>query len=238
MHRIRRELIAAMNYRFKGQCTQELLLRYQLRDSCDCQMSAVVEIPVVYGAGLEGSWSNLESERSAIQFQAHREVNWVSPFGHAAAITTAGIGAINQTYTTTVTYEGDEDAWVTFEIRGGSDFIHVDSIENLTTGAFLGFVDLTIPADYFPVGTDDYAIIHTDPRALSIQYFPGGSRQMFRVRCPESQMSAMRLVPGENVFEVVVPYHGDDSLVLVRWHDHYSSTDVIPMCDACTGNYL
>lgn len=240
MHNVRRELIAAMNYRFKGQCTQELLLRYQLRDDCGCQLSTVVEIPAVYAAGLEGSWSNLESERAIIQFQAHREVNWVSPFEHAAALTAAGTGEVDETYIRSVTYEGDEDAWVTIELRGGTGSgLRVASIENMTTDAIIQFIDPVTPAnEYIAVNDDTYVIIRTDPRALDITTYPTAVRWMNRLRYPGSQMTAMRLVPGVNNFRTTVPLNGDDAVVVMHWHDHYSSTDVIPMCDACTENYL
>jgi len=56
---------------------QDFLLRYRLT-RCDCDVTGVLEIPVVYKSGLEGSTTNIASERITLQLDAYEDLFWSS----------------------------------------------------------------------------------------------------------------------------------------------------------------
>jgi len=226
MHAARCDLVDALTWRFKNQCTQEATLCYSLVDDCGCQVSKELQIPVEYQAGLEGTWNTLDRERATVVFVANSEQSFSEAFDSSASFDVTSIGV----KTLTIDYAGNDDAWLEVTILGS---ITVASIKNTTTGNEVHFGTTLAGGNpnSIPLAAGEYAILRTNPaKRISLDFYPGGTRIMHYIRYLQSQMGLFRLVPGQNVLTVDVIARDDGCRVYVRWRNRYQSVDCLGDC--------
>lgn len=227
MHEARRNLIDALTWRFKNQCTQEVLLTYMLRDECGCRISPALQIFAEYQAGLEGLWGALDRERATLTFVANSQQSFSDPFDSTADLFING--------TTIITNEGNDDAWLEIYMWPGAGGMNVSEIHNDTTGHHVYFGTSASGGNptALPLAFGEYAILRTDPtQRISLDiYAPGSStRAMHYIRYAQSQVGLVRLVPGENQFRVVAPLLSTGSRVFFNWRNRYLSVDSLSPC--------
>lgn len=236
MHEARQTLIDALIWRFKNQCTQELILTYALRDECGCRVSEELQIPVEYQAGLEGLWGTLDRERATLTFVANSQQSFNAAFDSSAALDVNG--------TSIITYEGTDDAWLEIQMWPGAGGMNVSAIHNDTTGhsvyfgtSAVGGNPTALPLAYGPP-TREYAVLRTDPaKRISLDLYqydvssgtPSGAatqtRIMHYIRYSISQVGLLRLVPGENQIRAQASLFSAGSRILLRWRNRYLSVD-------------
>lgn len=227
MHEARQALIDTMIWRFKNQCTQELLLCYSLVDDCGNQISEELQIPVEYQAGLEGLWGTLDRERATLTFVANTEQSFASSFDSSVDLSING--------TTIIDYEGTDDAWPEIYIYPGAGGLNLTAIHNDTTGHSVYFGTSAVGGNpnALPLVFGQYAILRTNPaQRISLDlydYTAGGSpvvtRIMHYIRYQLSQVGLLRLVPGENQFRAPASLVSSGARVFLRYRNRYLSVD-------------
>lgn len=236
MHEARSELIESLRWKFKNQCTEELLLCYSLVDECGCQISPEVQIPCELQSGLEGAWSTLDRERVTLVFTTSGEQSFVDSFDTSGELTLNG--------TVLVTNEGTDDVWPDVYIFPGATGMNIDHITNVTTGHSVVFGTNAAGGNptALPLSFGQYAILRTDPRkriSLDLVSYPGGIATVTRIMhyldhverelSPGatiiSRVGEFRLIPGENQFNTTVSLLSSGSRAFLRWRNRYESVD-------------
>lgn len=227
MRQARQTLIDAMIYRFKNQCTQEMLLCYSLVDDCGNPVSEELQIPVEYQAGLEGLWNVADMERATLTFVANTEQSFASAFDSSAELSING--------TVVETYEGTDDSWPDIHIFPGAGGLNLSAIHNDTTGhsVYFGTNAAGGNPSALPLVFGQYAILRTNPAqriSLDLYDYTGGgspavSRIMHYIRYDVSQVGLLRLVPGENQFRAPASLAPTGARVFLRYRNRYQSID-------------
>lgn len=220
MHEARQELIDALIWRFKNQCTQELLLTYCLRDECGYQVSEELQITAEYQAGLEGFWGTLDRERATLIFVANTDQGFSVAFDLTASLNING--------TTIIDYEGTDDAWIEVHMWSGAGGLNVTAIHNDTTGHSVYFGYPAGNPSALPLVFGEYAILRTDPAkriSLDVYTTSASARSMHYIRYQLSQVGLLRLVPGENQFRAQASLNSTGSRIFVKWRNRYLSVD-------------
>ena len=226
LHESRNAVLDALRWRFKNQCTQEMILCYSLVNDCGDQISPEVQIPVVYQGGLEGNWGALDRERATIVFAANSEQSFSDSFDSSGELFPNG--------TVVIDYEGTDDAWPDVHIYPGAGGLNLTSLHNDTTGhsIYFGSVAAGNPTSLNLI-FGQYAILRTDPAkriTLDLYDYTGGSspvvtRIMHYIRYEVSQVGLFRLVPGENQFRAPASLSTGGARIFLRWRNKYESTD-------------
>jgi hypothetical protein len=217
MHESRRALVDAMIYRFKNQCTQELLLCYSLVDECGNQVSEELQIPVEYQAGLEGLWGSLDRERATLTFVANTEQSFASSFDSSTELNING--------TIVETYEGTDDAWPDVHIFPGAGGLNLTAIHNDTTGHSVYFGTSAVFGQYAILRTNPAQRISLDLYDYTLSGVPIVTRIMHYIRYDISQVGLLRLVPGENQFRAPASLQSTGNRVFLRYRDRFLSVD-------------
>lgn len=226
MHAARQTLIDAFVYRFKNQCTQEMLLCYSLVDDCGNRESEELQIPVEYQTGLEGYWNTLDRERVALVFIANSDQSFASSFDSSTELTING--------TVVETYEGNDDAWPDVYIYPGAGGLNLTSLHNDTTGIAIYFGTSAAGGNptALPLVFGQYAILRTNPKeriSLDLYDYSSGSlvvtRIMHYIRYQLSQVGLFRFVPGENQFRAPASLVSSGARIFLRYRNRYLSVD-------------
>ena len=209
MHKDRCDFLNSISYRFRRQCTQELLLCYQLHTPCGKPCSEILQIPVMYQSGMEGIRIDRHMERATIQFIANTDVAWESPVSNSAVLDING--------QVTIDYEGTEDTWLTFDFRSNDVQTNINRIANETTQTEV-ISDINMATGY--------VIFITDPRHLSLRQYPFSVDILgIAIDHAQSQPTQLRLVPGENTIAIGSNNDPPEAEAIVRWNNRYSSVD-------------
>lgn len=201
---------------------QPFLIRYRLV-KCDCDNSGVLELPVVYRAGLEGTVNNLWRERISLQLDAYEEQFWSNPVTKYIAIT--------PNTTTTICYNGTAPTPMLFRFIGntvGANNVDLISVENLTlsrgiylSSAGLGFQP--IPANtIFELGDLDKACASANSISTTNGVVTNNSGNISR---PQSIPGQFVLLPGDNDIRINMGNSGaTPATVLLAYTERYLST--------------
>lgn len=225
MHERRCALIKALSYRFDNICPQEILLGYQLIDSCGTPITKELVIPVKYRSGLEGLRTSLDNERINLQLIANTQPLWRETNENSILPVQNGLTQVN--------YEGTAPAPIIIEFRAGpvAD-MRIFEVENQISNAQVIFID---PDNGGIAGKPIIAgrsnIIDTTPGSFEF-YTPNATfpDQLRFIDYINSDISLLNLVQGNN--QMYLEWQGADSEVVMHWYNYHYSVDCAPTLDS------
>lgn len=220
MHEARSALIEALSWKFKNQCTEELLLCYSLVNECGCQVSREFQIPVEYQSGLEGNWSTWDRERATLVFVTSGEQSFIEAFDSSAELTLNG--------TILLENAGDDDVWPEVYMHPGGGGVIISELINDTTETHIKFTGSGLSLAF-----GQYAILRTNPRkriSLDLVTFAGSApptvtRIMNRIDHTQSQIGSFRLIPGINQVRAPAALVSAGNRAFLRWRNRYQTLD-------------
>lgn len=219
---------------------QDFLLRYRLT-RCDCDVTGVLEIPVVYKAGMEGSTNNIASERVTIQFDAYEDLYWRS----LRTITRK----LAPNAGTEICYEGTAPTPMRVCVEGdtvGANNVDVNSIVNAATGEGIFFQQaagqsfVSVPAGTRLCFGDIDTLCATATRTVDAT---GAETDVSNtIQRPASVPSQFILLNGANVITTTVglPAAGNVPIVHITYRERFlSATDAwrIPRLTECADTF-
>lgn len=221
IHRIRQNLIKALNYRYKRTCNTPLVLIYQPVDDCCKPIGCEVRLPVVYNGGLEGNRQALHMEKIVLEFVAYDEVTWRESQSRSVTLPENG---------TTLDFDvgGDDDTYPILRIAPGANGpMTLNRIVNFTVEAALAF---GVPTLGYVIPANSYLIVNTDPTLFSATLYDAlGNETSVEniINFAQSDIQNFRLVPdGSNALAFEgTPAPSGNTLINVYWSNRWLSAD-------------
>lgn len=216
LHRLRKEFLRAIDYRFKNQCSNEMILEYMVVN-CDGEpLTSALQIACQYTGGDTGSRKTPGQMRAALQFTSYGDQYFYEVFERSQVVITGQV--------TTIDNPGTEDSWLLVYFHpSGTGGTTLTSFENQTTGQIIRF---GVPNAPLAIADGTYYVMDTTPRRGRLTLQPGSVNSIGQVRFNESDFNMMRLIPGEN--DILI--QGNALVNIVRWRAAYTSIDGVN-CD-------
>lgn len=203
---------------------QPFLLRYRLVQ-CDCVTSGVLEIPVVYDGGLEGTVTNTWEEKIELRLTAMDQLFWREPETQCVSLTANTTNEIN--------YSGTAPTRIRMEAinpAGNVGDVHFTSIANMTLGSGIylqnptdatqGYANIQ-PGQSLKLG-DSGDCVGLRQNCAGVTLEPAGTNYAGYVQRPASRPSEFMLIPGKNVLLPTVSGPGTPR-IQVCWENMYQS---------------
>lgn len=209
-------LEAALTYAYEDQCVQELILKYQIYDECNEEVTNALLIPVSYADGLQLIRKTPGSGKVAIQFKAEEQPFFETVFDFTNVKTFDGSGTAQTISRSNV---GTVSSPLTIELRPtpGAGGATITSIKNTLTGHQIIFQNANGST---PLNFVSNLLLGTNPRRAYFVRAQNRTSIMDLIDYSQSDLSLMRAIPGRNFFEIVAT----NCDVVIRWKPRYKST--------------
>lgn len=179
---------------------QPFILRYRMT-KCDWDDSGILEIPVVYKSGLEGSISNTNTEKITLQLDAYEEQFWRSPRVLSRLLVNNG--------TVNICYRGTAPTPIYVRIKGqtvSENTIQLVNVKNTSLGSGI-YMQNSPNVGFQTVGNPDQLMIgdinKISGKAIMLNRSTGVLTNLSgNILRPSSTPSEFVLLHGDNEIEI------------------------------------